>query len=351
MGIYRISDNNLEKYDQKSFSANDYEKQMEEWIERNPGVLFDGEKILWIGRQVRTSRGKWIDLLGLDQGGNSVIVELKRGLTPRETVAQALEYSAWVASREKNEIGTIAGGYFKRRGLAFSSLDDAMKRTFGPTNTESESFNEFQRIVIVGEEIPVEVKDIAQYLRDFSVNIYCWKFSYHVSDSGDRIIHTNMEVGGEEGFWERQETDRNRNKKRENRPIVMKLIKELNGIIDLESDNLVHPFQKYEPREGSGIVAFIDFKIQDLVVAVDVFFENSRMMITFFARKKPQRGMLVDWLRDSEIKRKLPEFEFKESEDRLFQRSWDLSEKSSDEKEKILFQESRRLVEAIRDML
>ncbi len=33
------------------------------------------------------------DLLGLDKDGNIVIVELKRGKTPREVVAQLLEYA------------------------------------------------------------------------------------------------------------------------------------------------------------------------------------------------------------------------------------------------------------------
>lgn len=45
-----------------------------------------------IGRQVRTTHGGYIDLLALNQDGQLIVIELKRELTPREVVAQALDY-------------------------------------------------------------------------------------------------------------------------------------------------------------------------------------------------------------------------------------------------------------------
>ena len=66
-------------------------------LETNPdGILEDG-RVLIIGRQVRTDLGGVIDLLGVDRQGNVVVVELKRDRTPRDVVAQALEYAAFAA--------------------------------------------------------------------------------------------------------------------------------------------------------------------------------------------------------------------------------------------------------------
>lgn len=49
----------------------------------------------FIGRQVNTNLGTTIDLLALDGTGDVVVVELKRDRTPRDTLAQALEYASF----------------------------------------------------------------------------------------------------------------------------------------------------------------------------------------------------------------------------------------------------------------
>ena len=52
---------------------------------------------LMIGRQVRTTLGKYIDLLCMEHDGDLIIVELKKGLTPREVTIQAIAFhgEAW----------------------------------------------------------------------------------------------------------------------------------------------------------------------------------------------------------------------------------------------------------------
>ena len=49
-----------------------------------------------IGRQEETSHGGRIDLLAIAPDGSLVLVELKRDRTPREIIAQALDYASWV---------------------------------------------------------------------------------------------------------------------------------------------------------------------------------------------------------------------------------------------------------------
>lgn len=49
-----------------------------------------------IGRQVAIEHGGSIDLIAIDQQGKMVVVELKCDKTPREVVAQALDYARWV---------------------------------------------------------------------------------------------------------------------------------------------------------------------------------------------------------------------------------------------------------------
>jgi len=64
---------------------------LEPWIASNPGII--GSDIAIIGRQVMSKSGP-VDLLGIDKSGNLIVVELKRGMLPREALAQAIDYAS-----------------------------------------------------------------------------------------------------------------------------------------------------------------------------------------------------------------------------------------------------------------
>lgn len=98
------------------------EEMIEDWVVRQPGLL--GLDMMVIGRQVTTDFGGRIDLLGIDVDGNIVIVELKRDRTPREIIAQVLDYASWVAPLTTRQVHEIALAYLHER------LDTAFRRHF-----------------------------------------------------------------------------------------------------------------------------------------------------------------------------------------------------------------------------
>ncbi|MGD0125414.1 MAG: endonuclease NucS domain-containing protein [Terriglobia bacterium] len=102
------------------------EERIEEWMERDVSALAEG--MLAIGRQVPTDYGGYIDLLCLDSQGDVVIVELKRDKTPREVVAQVLDYASWVKDLSSEEVASIAEDYLGKTGSG--PLDEAFKRKF-----------------------------------------------------------------------------------------------------------------------------------------------------------------------------------------------------------------------------
>jgi RecB family endonuclease NucS len=69
---------------------------LEEWICRNPELL--GDRLLVIDRQRNISGVGQLDLLAIDEAGTLVVIELKRDRTPREAVAQVLDYASWLDS-------------------------------------------------------------------------------------------------------------------------------------------------------------------------------------------------------------------------------------------------------------
>jgi hypothetical protein len=72
-----------------------------------------GTKLLIIGRQYEIAGVGRLDLLGIDQSGKLTIIELKRDRTPRDAVAQALDYASWPDSGIEETILDSAQGYLK----------------------------------------------------------------------------------------------------------------------------------------------------------------------------------------------------------------------------------------------
>ena len=60
-----------------------------------------------IGRQEDTGFGGRIDLLAIAPDGSLVLIELKRDRTPRDVVAQALDYASWVEKLRAEDIAAL----------------------------------------------------------------------------------------------------------------------------------------------------------------------------------------------------------------------------------------------------
>ena len=142
MRIFSVgSDGGFTEYERSRFEADHKESVLEEWLESNPDTILEDGRILIIGRQVRTDLGGFIDLLGVDREGNVVVVELKRGHTPRDVVAQALEYAAFAARLDVDALEGILRVHERDESL---SLADYHRECFGVDQSEAVAFNKDQ---------------------------------------------------------------------------------------------------------------------------------------------------------------------------------------------------------------
>ncbi|RMF91553.1 MAG: DUF91 domain-containing protein [Methanobacteriota archaeon] len=207
MGLYKVSkEGEMTPFSQKDFNKVGVEETLEEWIEKNPYVLLESEKILFIGRQESTEFGKILDLLGVDKNGNTVIIELKRGMTPREVIAQALEYTSWVEGLSFEELNDMAVRYFQNSGSEYKDLKHGYENFFleGENEVDADTieFNRHQRIFIIAQEITPEVIKVARYLRKKGVDISCVEFTYYETDAGEKIVRTEYKLGDIEPIGE-----------------------------------------------------------------------------------------------------------------------------------------------------
>jgi len=208
MAMYRIQPGacRLERFRSTEFGARYHERDLEDWLERSPEVLTDGEPVLIIGRQVTTPLGGTLDLLGLDVNGATVVIELKRAPTPRDIVAQAFEYATWVASLDDTQVRQLAQSYLSERSLA-PSFEAAWQQAFGgesgeggedaPSLPSDLHLNERQRILIVIEGTNERVSAVVKYLRSLGIDIGLLEYRYYHIDGGEQILDVEHVVGHE----------------------------------------------------------------------------------------------------------------------------------------------------------
>jgi hypothetical protein len=158
------------------------EERLESLIARDVEILGLGPLML-LGRQVVTDHGSRIDLLGLDDDGTLYVVELKRNRTPREVVAQALDYGSWVRRLSAERLAHI-----------FETSPFADGRTFNTAFVERferslpEIINESHRLVIVASELDPSTQRIVEYLlEDYGVPVNVVFFHYF-HDQGSEYL-------------------------------------------------------------------------------------------------------------------------------------------------------------------
>src|SRR4051794_5074826 len=91
MAIWRMTDKGPKPLQSTRL---DLEQRLEDMLVEDPRII--GTDLLVIGRQVATDHGGYIDILALDVDGRVHVLELKRDRTPRDVVAQTLDYGSWV---------------------------------------------------------------------------------------------------------------------------------------------------------------------------------------------------------------------------------------------------------------
>ncbi|MDZ7401157.1 MAG: endonuclease NucS [candidate division KSB1 bacterium] len=181
-------------YQEMKFKFENRESDLEDLLENNPEYFFENTKILIIGRQITTNLDSSLDLLGIDKAGNTVVIELKRDKTPRDTIAQLLEYASFVENLDYSQLNEIYQNYSGEE----ISLEDYHQQYFQSELDEKVSFNKYSKLVIVAHEITREIKQTAQYLRKKGLDIYCLEFKYFSTQSGEKIISCDVVVGEEE---------------------------------------------------------------------------------------------------------------------------------------------------------
>lgn len=146
-------------------------------------LTLTGLDLLLIGRQVKTDYGGIVDILAVDSDGHLHVLELKRDRTPREIVAQALDYGSWVQGLTVDEVATIYA----------DQHDDGFEEAFAEhfNDPVPDVFNAAQQLTIVASELDPASDRIVTYLSEsYQVPINAVFFRYFADGDAEYLART-----------------------------------------------------------------------------------------------------------------------------------------------------------------
>jgi hypothetical protein len=178
--FWKITDGSPEPI---NYSALDSEKKLQDILAKRIDILADD--LLLLGREVVTDYGKRIDMLAIDIEGNLTIIELKRDRTPREVVAQAIDYASWVQNLTYDEIKSIFESNHENQ-----PFEVAFSTKFGieDENQPPEKLNQEHKILIVCSALDPETERIIHYLSsNYNVPVNAVFFRYFKSEGQEYL--------------------------------------------------------------------------------------------------------------------------------------------------------------------
>ena len=226
-----------------------------------------------IERQIH-QYGVSLDLLAVDREGNLVVVELKRDRTPRNVVAQALDYASWVQGFGREDVDRHA-----REHLG-TSFDEAFRRAFDLDPPEV--VNERQRMYIVASSLDAATQRIVEYLSaTHGVDINVATFAYFNTDGGEFVARSMLL---DEDDVERRFLGRNASKRPPPRTEEeLRVIAEKHGVADLW-DRALDGFGSVAKKNTSRTTLYFQAKFE----------EGHRALISIDpAQGSPQNGLAV----------------------------------------------------------
>ena len=165
----------------------DSEQRLEDMLAEDPGMC--GMDLLVVGRQVRTRYGGFIDLLALDAEGRAHVLELKRDRTPRDVVAQTLDYGSWVQDLGVEDLEQIYLDHHDGE----TDLGEAFAERFDSPlpDVVNADQQDLEQLTIIASELDPTSDRIVEFLAEsYGVPINAVFFRHFSDDDRDYLART-----------------------------------------------------------------------------------------------------------------------------------------------------------------
>jgi hypothetical protein len=168
--------------------ADETERLLEDLIVRRPELLGGG--VTLVGRQVPTLGGP-LDLLGIDQDGHVVVLELKRGVLTRDAVAQVLDYVSDIAEKGEESLARLIETNSGHNGIP--AIEDFIDWYAQQYPDSDGLLAKPPRMILVGLGVDERARRITSFLMQRSVDIEV--LTFHAFRLGDKLLMARLIEG------------------------------------------------------------------------------------------------------------------------------------------------------------
>jgi hypothetical protein len=170
-------ENEISALEEKTFKELGFKEvqNLQEWIAKNPDCL--GEPLLIIQKEFDgfSDISERLDLLALDKNGSLVIIENKLDDSGKDVTWQSVKYASCCSNLTKEDVRDIYQKYLNKNSTSEKAEDKISE--FFDESFEDASLNKDnnQRIILVSAHYRKEVTSAVMWLRNFDLNIKCFK--------------------------------------------------------------------------------------------------------------------------------------------------------------------------------
>ncbi|MET0120462.1 MAG: hypothetical protein ABW124_05415 [Candidatus Thiodiazotropha sp. 6PLUC9] len=122
-----------------------------------------------------------IDLLGVDKGGNLVVIELKRTEDGGHMDLQAIRYAAMISTLTFDRLVTIYAQYLKDNNIDKDATETLLE-FLDWSDPDEEQFGQEVKIVLASAEFSKELTTSVMWLNDYGLDIRCVRMHPYTSE-------------------------------------------------------------------------------------------------------------------------------------------------------------------------
>lgn len=194
MPLYRWGADNLDPVSPTNFEAESIqEADLQRLLRDQPEVLEEGLFIIAEEYSNWQDSSRSIDLLGLDESGRLVVIELKRTQTGDHSELQAIRYAAMVANMTLEQIVEAHGRYLAGRRVDEDARIRVLDHLGVVEGLEAEIRTERPRIILASAGFSRELTTSVLWLNDNGLNIACVRFRLY-RNGNDTLIDTDQVI-------------------------------------------------------------------------------------------------------------------------------------------------------------